>query len=155
MLFLYKKVSKEWYYCETITLGTNRIIIFYTSECSKLLERFLLWSTIRWTLTHHCELTETLSGFQKLNWKQMSSHTKKIILLLNVSSNDDKSEISAKRKVVHSRRWTSEIISRSEGSRCSHLIKNSYIMDIFNDLMEVWQVHSLLKTQHKSYVFSC
>lgn len=97
-LFPSKKVSKKWFYCETVALENNKIIIFNTSECTKLLERFFLWSTIRWTLSHHCKLIENLPSFWKLNWKQMSAHTKKMILLVNVSSNDDKSETSAKRK---------------------------------------------------------
>lgn len=98
LLFLYKKVSEKWYYCEIITLETNKMIIFNTSECTKLLERFFLWSTVRLTLSHHCKLIETLPDFRKLNWKQMSAHTKKMILLVNVFSNDDKSETSSKRK---------------------------------------------------------
>ena len=38
--------------------------------------------------SNNCELLGILPGFQKLNWEQMSAHTVKMILLVNVSLNE-------------------------------------------------------------------
>lgn len=144
MLFLNKKVSvKEIsYYCETIELETSKIVFFNTSECTKLLERLSLWTTIEWTLSQHYKQIETLAesdGSECLSTEKKKSD---LISKCFFSWWQKWDFIQKKREIAHSRRWTLDLISGAEGRSFSHLIKNGYIMDVLNNLnnlMEIWQ----------------